>query len=265
MALAIALILLDGRKASFLKPVHGLLNNIGASFRYLVDWPVRFSHYVVTSLTSNQILIEQNANLQTKNLLLQARLQKFIDLEKENKELRALLSSTPYPEVRLLVAQVLAIQTEPYLSQIVIDKGQQDGVYLNQAVLDAKGIVGQVIEVDALTSRVLLITDTRNAVPIRVVRNGSQAIALGNGALGTLSLAHIPITADIQAGDILVSSGLGQRYPMGYPVGVVQKVKREAANDFAQVIVEPTAQLTHNRLVMLVWPPKVDAKNNESK
>jgi rod shape-determining protein MreC len=222
--------------------------------KYMVDWPIKFSHYVFTSLSTNQDLIEKNTNLQAKNSLLEAKLQKFIDLEKENKELRTLLGSNPQPDERILVAQILVIQAEPYLSQIVIDKGTKDGVYLNQPVIDAKGIVGQVVETDAYSSRVMLVTDSRNAVPVRVVRTGMHAIALGNGALGTLSLAHIPITADIKEGDELVSSGLGQRYPNGYPVGIVKRVSREMANDFAAVIVEPSAQLNHIRLVLLIWP-----------
>lgn len=222
--------------------------------KYIVDWPIKFSRYIFTSLSANQDLIEKNTNLRAKNILLEAKLQKFIDLEKENKELRALLGSNPQPNERILVAQVLLVQAEPYLSQIVIDKGSKDGVYLNQPVIDAKGIVGQVIETDAYTSRVMLVTDSRNAVPVRVVRTGMHAIALGNGALGTLSLTHIPITADIKEGDQLISSGLGQRYPNGYPVGIVKRVSRETANDFAAIVVEPDAQLNRNRLVLLVWP-----------
>lgn len=225
-----------------------------APFHYLVNWPIKFSRYVMTSVSSNQALIEQNTNLQAQNVLLQAKLQKFIDLEKENKELRALLSSTSQFHERLLVAQVLDIQSEPYLSQIIIDKGLDDGVYINQAVIDAKGIVGQVIEVDRISSRVLLISDSRNAVPIRNLRTGLYATALGHGALGTLTLAHIPITADFKEGDVLMSSGLGKRYPAGYPVGTVTHINRETANDFAHIVIEPAAQLHHNRLVLLVWP-----------
>ena len=233
--------------------------------KYIVDWPIKFSRYIFNSLSTNQDLLEKNTNLRANNILLEAKLQKFIDLEKENKELRALLGSNPQPNERIVVAQVLVVQAEPYLSQIVIDKGSKDGVYVNQPVIDAKGIVGQVIETDAYTSRVMLVTDSRNAVPVRVVRTGMHAIALGNGALGTLSLAHIPITADIKEGDQLISSGLGQRYPNGYPVGVVKRVSRETSNDFAAIVVEPGAQLNHNRLVLLVWPnlAKLPESNKE--
>lgn len=230
--------------------------------RYVVNWPVKFSRYVISSISSNQTLIEQSTNLQAQNVLLQAKLQKFIDLEKENNELRALLSSTSQFHERLLVAQVLDIQAEPYLSQIVIDKGQDNGVYLNQAVIDAKGIVGQVIEVDKMSSRVLLITDSRNAVPVRNLRTGVYATALGNGALGTLTLAHIPLTADFKEGDVLVSSGLGKRYPAGYPVGMITHINHQTANDFAHIIVDPAAQLTRNRLVLLIWPQLVNSENH---
>jgi len=271
-SVAIALIVLDARQASYLRPVHNMLNTLAIPFKYIVDWPIEFSHYVFSSLSTNQALIEHNTNLQAKNILLEAKLQKFLDLQKENNELRALLSSTPQPDERLLVAQVLIIQAEPYLSQIVIDKGVKDGVYVNQPVIDSKGIVGQIIETDAYTSRVMLLTDSRNAIPVRVVRTGMLAIALGNGALGTLSLAHIPITSDIKEGDVLVSSGLGQRYPAGYPVGVVKRVSRETTSDFAAIIVEPSAQLSHNRLVLLLWPkfvkvaqPVEDQGQHESK
>lgn len=255
MIAAIGLIVLDARQSAYLRPVHNFLGVINQPLQYLVDEPVRFSRYIITSLSRNQTLIEDNTNLQAKNLLLEAKLQKFLAIEKENKELRELLSSSPQPDERLLVAQIVAVQTESYLNQLMIDKGSQDGVFVNQAVLDAKGIVGQVIEVNLTTSRVMLITDTRNAVPVQIVRNGMHAIALGNGAVGTLSLAHIPITADIKEGDVLVSSGIGQRYPAGYPVGVIKRIDREASNDFAATVVEPAARLRHNSLVLLVWPP----------
>jgi len=131
--------------------------------------------------------------------------------------------------------------------------GRKDNLYVGQAVLDAEGLMGQVIEVGLATSRVLLISDVSHGIPVHVNRNGVRAIAVGSGSLDQLTLIHVPDTADIMVGDLLVSSGLGGRFPKGYPVGVVSMVKHDPGQPFAIVEARPMANLDRSRYVLLVF------------
>jgi len=134
-----------------------------------------------------------------------------------------------------------------------VNKGELDGVYKGQPVLDAQGLMGQVIEVLPYTSRVILIADSNHAIPVQVNRNGVRAIAVGSGQLNELVLIYVPDTADIKAGDMLVSSGLGNRFPQGYPVGVIKSVEHDPGEPFAIVSAEPSAYLDRSRHLLLVF------------
>src|SRR5690606_10280225 len=137
-----------------------------------------------------------------------------------------------------------------------INKGEKDGVFLGQPVLDATGLMGQVVEVLPFSARVLLITDSSHSLPVQINRNGLRAIATGTGNSDWLELRHVGDTADIRVDDIVVSSGLGQRFPAGYPVGRVAAVNRDSSQPFAEVRVEPTAQLNRSRYLLLVFSPE---------
>ena len=157
------------------------------------------------------------------------------------------------------VAEILAVESDLFLQELVLDKGTRDGIYIGQTVLDAQGIMGQVIQANALTSRMLLITDTRSGVPIQIVRNGVRGIVVGNGRQGDLSLINLPVTTDVQVGDVLVSSSLGARYPAGYPVGTVSAVLHEPGERFATITVKPSAHVDRSQPVILVWPAETVA------
>src|SRR5262249_30056895 len=138
----------------------------------------------------------------------------------ENAQLRELLKSTPQVEGRVSVAQLLAVDLDPNLQQVIVDKGANQGIFIGQPVLDAFGVMGQVVHADPITSRVMLITDRKSAIPVQDARNSIRAIAMGMGGVGKLALINVPETSDIQVGDLFVCSGLDMRYPVGYPVGV---------------------------------------------
>jgi rod shape-determining protein MreC len=141
----------------------------------------------------------------------------------------------------------------PFTHRIIINKGERDGVVLGQPVLDARGLMGQVVELMPYTSRVLLLTDTTHSIPVQVNRNGLRAIASGTGNPERLELRHVADTADIKEGDLLVSSGLGQRFPAGYPVATVKEVIHDSGQPFAIVRAVPTAALNRSRYLLLVF------------
>ena len=148
---------------------------------------------------------------------------------------------------------MIGVDPNPFTHRILIDKGERDGVFLGQPVLDARGLMGQVVEIMPYTARVLLLTDSTHSIPVQVNRNGLRAIASGVGNPESLDLRHVADTADIKEGDLLVSSGLGQRFPAGYPVAVVTKVVHDPGQPFALVRAKPTASLNRSRYVLLVF------------
>lgn len=225
-----------------------------APIQYLVDRPVEFIRWVETSFMTQQNLLIENAQLRARQLLLYAKLQKVAALESENDQLRALLRSSTNIHEKVTVAQLLAVDLAPFTQQIVIDKGERDGVYVGQPVLDAYGVMGQIIAVGPLNSRVLLITDPRSAVPVQNSRNGNRAITAGLGFDGALELINVPVTTDFRQGDFLVTSGLGGNYPPGYPVGVINKVRLSQGDKFAEISITPAAHVNQSRQVLLVWP-----------
>ncbi|GAB4391224.1 MAG: rod shape-determining protein MreC [Gammaproteobacteria bacterium] len=240
--------------------IRKVLSIVVAPIQYMVDMPMRAIDWLQTSLTSKQALILENAHLHAQQTLLKAKVQQLLALEKENNYLRALLKSSPRAGGDVVVAQLLAVDSDPFVQQIVLDKGTQDNIYVGQPVLDANGVMGQIIQVGPLTSHVLLITDTRSAVPVVVNRNGVRAIAVGTGSLGVMALQNVSKTTDIRQGDVLLTSGLGQRFPPGYPVGIISKINKNAGDHFATVEVKPSAHLDRSRLVLLVWPSKEQAE-----
>lgn len=223
---------------------------------YVVDAPVAAIHWVGDQFSTAHQLRERNAQLQTEHLVLQARLQRLEALERENEQLHDLLSARSVVSGSVLVAKLLSVDMAPFSQQVVVNKGEKDDVYVGQPVLDAHGVMGQVVEVGPTSSRILLITDTRSAVPVQNNRNGARSIAAGQGYSGELDLRFIPDTSDFQPGDVLVTSGLGQRYPIGYPVGEITSVEHEAGARFLKITVKPKAQLNKSREVLLVWPTR---------
>jgi rod shape-determining protein MreC len=153
----------------------------------------------------------------------------------------------------VLVAELIGVNPDPEQQEVLIDKGFEDSVFVGQPVLDSRGLVGQVVAVSSYSSRVLLISDQRHSVPVQVLRNNLRLVAQGTGIGQRLELLHVNSTADIQVGDQLLSSGLGNRFPVGYPVGVVDKVDLKLGMPFSEVLAKPNAQLDRSSHVLLVF------------
>jgi rod shape-determining protein MreC len=216
--------------------------------------PARISEWVAAAFSSRTQLMDENAALKDQLLELQFRLQKLEHLSAENRRLNALLNASSDVEERVVRAQLMGESPDPFSKRILINKGANDGVYIGQPVLDADGLMGQVTEVESLQSWVLLITDPQHSTPIQINRNGTRAVASGTrDTLHTLTLVNVPNTADIETGDLLVTSGLGQRFPAGFPVGVVSSVRVDPGKPFAEVLVQPTANIDRSRNLLLVF------------
>ena len=237
-----------------LQGVRSVLSVVVFPITYLVDLPVNTGQWLGENFASRERLLAEISSLETKQMMLNVRLQKLASLEQENLRLRQLLDSSYKVTEKVLIAELMAVDLEPFTRQMIINKGGRHGVYEGQPLLDAHGVMGQVTRVGPLTAIAMLVTDPNHAVPVAVNRNGLRAVTFGTGAQDVLDLPHFPAQADIRVGDLLVSSGLGGRFPRGYPVATVARVDVDPGQPFAQVHAQPTAQLQRGREVLLVWP-----------
>ncbi len=253
MVLSFLLISVDS-KQQHLAAVRAGLGVLVYPLQYAVSLPVRMVDAIARTFSGRQTLLNDNQSLRAENLLLRSRAQKFAALESENHRLRALLESTAELGEEVVVADVLAIETNAIKRQIVINKGSHQHVYVGQPIADAHGILGQVADVSRFVSTAILLTDSRHAIPVQVNRNGLRAIASGGDNNEELLLNFVPNNADVVAGDLLVSSGLDHRFPAGYPVGEVTAVSMLASEPFARIQVKPAAHVLSVREVLLVWP-----------
>ena len=245
------------------RAIRATLSYVSIPFYWIVNQPREIVQGVDTYLTSREQLLAENERLHGEARILQGKLQQLVSLTAENVRLRELLSSSTVLQDSVLVAELISVSPDPLKHQIVVNKGTREGVYVGQPVIDAYGLVGQVVDANALTSRVILISDSRHAVPVQVNRNGVRAIAEGSGRIDTLTIANMVATTDIEAGDLLVSSGLGQRFPVGYPVGVVESVVQDPGKPFLDIVVRPSARLDRSRHVLLVFASGFSSTDDE--
>lgn len=224
--------------------------------QYAVDYPVRIIGWVQALVSAKTSLVNENVELRYQQTILEAELQRLIAIKEENSQLRELLLTSSKVKMKAMAAQILAVDTTISRQLVILNKGKRDAVYVGQPVLDAKGVMGQIIDVGYMTSTVLLISDSKSAVPVRNTRTGERAILTGLNNLSQLSLINLPSTSSIARDDLLVTSGLGRLYPEGYPVGRVIEVKSIPGEAFIKVEVSPVALLNRNRLVLLIWPDK---------
>lgn len=251
---------------SHLKIIRSSLSTLVYPLQYIVNLPVEFTEWASVSLVTRNHLLKENERLKREHLLLSSKLQRFEILEGENRRLRNLLESSFRLNDKVLVAELIAVELQTFRRQIVINKGQREGAYDGQPIVDAAGIMGQIIHVGPFSSTVLLITDTNHALPVQVNRNGLRAIAVGSGQDEKLFLENLPNNSDIRVGDLIISSGLGRRFPSGYPVGQIETITRKPGEAFAKVIIKPSAQLSKSREVLMVWPHQKNQKTeNQSK
>jgi len=237
-----------------LDTVRAGLSLIIEPIRQVIDLPFSVADDVSENLTSRSSLLNDNEELRVKNLLLKAQLQKYAALQSENMRLRELLDSSTKVGDKVLIAELIRVDLDPFTRRIVINKGSNDDLFAGQPLLDSEGIIGQVLQVSPFSSTAMLITDPSHAIPIQLNSTGQRAIATGTGRSGELELLHIPSNTKLEIGELLVSSGLGGRFPAGYPVARVSHTLKRPGEPYLDVIATPTAHLQRSREVLIVWP-----------
>ncbi|MBB3189731.1 rod shape-determining protein MreC [Halomonas cerina] len=239
-----------------MEAVRAQLSTLVAPIQWLVSLPSDALNWGALVLSDQQALVEENRRLREQILTLSHRVQRMASLTAENVRLRELLLATRERDIPYITAELLSLDADPFTHQMVIDRGHRDGVYVGQPVMDASGLVGQVTAVSAYAGRVLLLADASHALPVQVNRNGLRFIVQGSGNYQALNVLHVPDTADIREGDLLVTSGLAGRFPAGYPVARVAEVVHDPGQPFARVTAVPVAQLQRSRHFLLLFPPE---------
>src|SRR6202453_4600841 len=250
--LALGLIIVD-KRYDHLGKIRRWLSIVAYPVEVAVESPFAGWHWFRESVTTRDALREDNARLQSDLRLAQFKLQRYEALESETQRLRALRANTADVASRFVIGDIMDVDLDAFRERVLVDKGAHDGLVVGQAVLDSGGVFGQVARVGELTSEVILVSDPAHAIPVQINRNGLRTIAVGTGDMSRLKLPYLPTSADVVAGELLVTSGLGGGFPAGYPVGTVADVKRDPAQSLADVDVKPAAALDRSRELMFVW------------
>jgi rod shape-determining protein MreC len=224
-----------------------------------VDLPRVFVLWLAEGVSSRESLQEENANLRSHNLLLQHKLQKQDAIESENSRLRKLLNASfvygaTHQDDRVRLAEIVAIDLDTFSQEVILNKGSQQDVYIGQPLMDANGVMGQITRTTPDSSTALLLSSPHHAIPVQNRRNGLRSVAIGTGHPNQLKLRFVPTESDLIEGDTFITSGLGGRFPYGYPVGTVQRIDTKSEQRFAEVTLNAVATLERSREVLLVWP-----------
>jgi rod shape-determining protein MreC len=250
--LALALIIVD-KRYDHLGKIRRLLSVVAYPVQIAVASPFEGWHWLRDSVSTRDALRADKTKLEADLRVAQFRLQRYEALEAETVRLRALRDSTAGVTDKFVIGDVMNVDLDAFRERVLVDKGAGDGIYVGQAVLDSGGVFGQVARVGQLTSEVILVSDAAHAIPVQINRNGLRTVAVGTGDTTHLKLPYLPTSADVVAGDLLVTSGLGGGFPAGYPVGTIAEVKRDPAQSLADIDVKPAAALDRSRELLFVW------------
>ena len=256
--LAVTLMIVDSF-TSWLKPAYSAVDNLARPLYWIANIPLRIQEWGANSATPRSEIESDNLRLTKESLIYHGQLQRMSDLAAENLRLRRLLNATELLQDSVLVTEVIGVSANPLRHTLTIDRGTADGVFVGQPLLDAEGLMGQIIEVHKGHSTALLITDSSHALPVHVLRNGLRSIAEGNADYNRLNLKFVSPTADIREGDELVSSGLGGLYPAGYPVGTVLSIVSEPGDNFLKIDIDPSAEIDRSRHLLLLYTSRDSA------
>ncbi|MCS4278325.1 rod shape-determining protein MreC [Stenotrophomonas rhizophila] len=251
LALAITLIVLDDQ-AGWLSRLRAQANVLVQPVWALAGLPGRLGTQVKDNAASHGQLVTENRELRNQLLIANARLTRLQTAALDNAQLRELLNVAERSGLDVQLAPILDIDLDPVRQRLVLAAGTRDGVHVGQAVIDAGGLMGQVIATTGNSATVLLLTDPDHAVPVTVARNGVRLIVYGRG--DTLELRDIPLSAGVEVGDEIVTSGLGGRFPAGFPVGSITALRPDDTHAFLVGELKPAAQLDRGRDVLLLRP-----------
>ena len=251
LALAVGLIVFDHR-GGWLSQLRAQATVAMQPLWWLAGLPSRIGEALNDSASTRTRLADENRVLRNALLVSGARVARLQAAASENARLRGLLGATGRGGLDVQLAPILDIDLDPTRQRLVLDAGSRDGVAMGQSVIDAGGLVGQIIAVRPSTATVLLLTDPDHAVPVIVARSGERLVAYGRGRSDRLQLANIPLSSDVQVGDTVITSGLGGRFPAGFPVGRITALHPDDSHAFLVGDVAPAAQLDRGRDVLLL-------------
>ncbi len=249
--LAIVLMSMDQR-GQYVPRIRNTLEFALEPVFYLIGWPARALQSFAEYTSARQELITENQRLLKQLLDTAGSVQTQAALHQENQRLRHLLDATRGRTYSFKFAEMIRVDLDPYSHKVWIDRGAAEGVFVGQAVIDGLGIVGQVENVLRHSSSVRLISDPDHALPVQIIRTGLRSVAYGSGKTSYLLMPNVPLQADISPGDVVVTSGLGDRFPAGFPVGQVERVERDGTGTFARVYLRPFAALDRGRELLLI-------------
>ncbi len=252
IAISVALFVVDLRAKS-LDLVRQSISLIVDPVQRVAQTPGSLVDYASNYLQGIQALEVENRDLKHAQLNTAPNLQRLAQLEAENERLRKLLSVKEREKAQGQVAQILYTARDPFSRRVIVDKGQQSGIVAGQPAIDEAGVVGQVTRVFPFSAEVTLITDKDQAVPVQIVRSGQRSVVFGLGN-GQLELRYMPANADVQVGDILVTSGLDSIYLPGFPVAKVVNIERDSAYSFARIFCAPIAGVENFGELMILAP-----------
>jgi len=262
IALSVAMMLIDHRSQQ-LEKLRNILQTVVYPIMFVSTIPREIFRGLTGSMEKSENLQSDNESLRQENLLLRSRLEKLHSLEADNRRLKRLLGQSEQIAERVLLAELVEVSLEPYTQKISLNKGSRDGVYVGQPVINGDGVIGQVVHTSQFQSTVTLLTDPSSAVPVMVMRNGLRGVLFGTGVRNRLAMPYLTADADILIGDLLISSGMGGRFPTGYPVATVTDVKQQPSDEFLTINTLPVTQLDHGREVLLIWPEVVRTRKDE--
>ncbi|SFD59769.1 rod shape-determining protein MreC [Thiohalospira halophila DSM 15071] len=245
-------------RQNHLETIRGMVSTVIYPLQLAADAPASLAGMLSSAMTSQRDLRRELAELKRERLFLEAELQRMAALEAENERLRRLFESSRALDERLEIAEILSVDLDPFSRQVALNKGSQQDLYRGQPVLDRDGVMGQLTHVGPLSSTAMLLTDPAHAIPVQINRTGRRAIAVGTGSAERLDIPYIPNNADIRNGDLLVTSGLGGRFPSGYPVARITNIEPRPGESYARVDAEPLARIHRVREVLLVWSDQGD-------
>lgn len=257
VALSLAMMLIDHRTQQFEK-IRNILQTVVYPVMFISTIPREMIRGVTGSMEMSSSLQTDNDSLRQENLLLHSRLEKLHSLEADNRRLKRLLGQSEQIAEHVLLAELVEVSLEPYTQKISLNKGSSDDVYVGQPVINGDGVIGQVVHTSQFQSTVTLLTDPGSAIPVMVMRNGLRSVLFGTGVRNKLAMPYLTADADIRVGDLLISSGMGGRFPTGYPVATVTEVRQDPSDEFLTINTLPVTQLDHGREVLLIWPESTE-------
>lgn len=254
--LSLLLLFVDARYR-YLESTRSTLSVVVAPVQQLATMPSILWQQTGSFFVAQYKLVDENKLLHQRQQRDAAQLSQFQALQQENNQLRNLLGLAQRGDFTAQLAEIVYAERDVFKRRVLINKGESDNVQAGQVVMDDIGIVGQITRVYPWLAEVTLITEKDHAVPVQVLRNGLRTIVFGAGDTSKLSLRYMPVSSDIQTGDVLVTSGIDGIYPSGIPVARVEKIERDAAYPFARVICLPMAGVdSHRHLLILSGLPE---------